>query len=64
MSDDVLGKLKGLCSELHARIEATTDYKTLVAVERALKDVEALTAVAAAPADPPRPFGRHPVPGC
>lgn len=50
MSEDVLGKLKGLCSELQARIEATTDYKTLVAVERALKDIEALTAVAGASA--------------
>ena len=44
MSEDVVGKLKGLCGELHARIEASADYKTLMAVERALKDIEALSA--------------------
>lgn len=44
MSEDVVGKLKGLCGDLQARIEASADYKTLKAVERALADIEALSA--------------------
>lgn len=47
MSADVFGKLKTLHDEVRARIEATQDWKALVAVERALGEVKALLPVEA-----------------
>lgn len=46
MSDDVLGRLKGLCGDLQAKIEASADYRSLKAVERALADISALSSPA------------------
>lgn len=42
MTEDVFGKLKGLCDDVRARIEATADWKTLTALERAAADVKSL----------------------
>ncbi|MBX9684304.1 MAG: hypothetical protein K2X41_10985 [Hyphomicrobium sp.] len=42
MSEDVFGRLKDLSDEVRARIEASADWKTLTAVERAMAEVKAL----------------------
>lgn len=52
MSDDVLAKLNGLRDDVRARIEATTDYKSLMAVEKAIGEISALFPAAAAAAAP------------
>ena len=50
MSEDVFCKLKDLHHDVRTRIEATADWKALMAVERAMGDVKALLPVAAAEA--------------
>ena len=53
MSHDVLAQLNGLRDHVRARIEATTDYKALQSVEKAIGEVQALMPVAAAAAEAP-----------
>jgi hypothetical protein len=47
MSHDVLAQLNGLRDHVRARIEATTDYKALMSVEKAIGEINALLPVAA-----------------
>ena len=56
MSHDVLAKLNGLRDEVRARIEATTDYRALMTVEKAIGEMNTLlppvvVAAAEAPAE-------------
>ncbi|MGE0056338.1 MAG: hypothetical protein AB7S74_19250 [Hyphomicrobium sp.] len=47
MSEDVFAKLNSLHDEVRTRIEATLDWKALMAVERALNEVRGLLPTAA-----------------
>ncbi len=53
MSHDVLAQLNGLRDHVRARIEATTDYKALMSVEKAIGEVQSLLPVAAQAAEAP-----------
>ena len=44
MSDDILSKLKALHDDVRARIEATTDFKAMKAVEHAIGELSAALA--------------------
>ena len=41
MSDDILSKLRGLHDDVRARIEATSDFKAMKAVEHAIDELAA-----------------------
>src|SRR4029078_3071998 len=44
MSDDILSKLRGLPDDVRARIEATSDFKAMKAVEHAIDELAAIVA--------------------
>ena len=44
MSVDILSKLKALHDDVRARIEATTDFKAMKAVEHAIGELAAVLA--------------------
>ena len=46
MSDDILSKLRGLYEDVRARIEATTDFKAMKAVEHAIDELAPVVAPA------------------
>ena len=48
MSDDILSKLRGLHDDVRARIEATSDFKAMKAVEHAIDELAATVAPAEA----------------
>ena len=72
MSADILSKLRTLHDDVRARIEASSDFKAMKAVERAIGELEPAAEPAqkgeafadATGADLPRPFPAGRRPGC